>query len=235
MDWPWATGLISFVLPGYRQSVYRAELYAACRALEIAQNAREIISDNKGVITVLTDLQQGIRHAKGKHADLERRALIAMRHDILFRWMPAHTTAGTTRGQQVNQIDRQGNERADAAAKVAVQLHPDTAPTARHIHWCDHANKIWLFLGMVAMPFLEIVSTMSGHKTTERRDAGAKRPREPQVLPKAPRIINAHKVVEHPDFALECLGCRRLIRAHKGYINASYFRRVRCVPAAGIG
>ena len=45
---------------------------------------------------------------------------------------------------------------------------------------------------------------------------------------KPPAIINAHKVVEHPDLALECLGCRRLIRAHKGYINASYFRRVRC-------
>eukprot|EP00971_Amphidinium_carterae_P155946 3091638-Amphidinium_carterae.1 len=71
----WATTLTRrsvSLLPGLKQSVYRAEFLGVVRALEECQ-AHEVVSDCKGVVHAVQALQTGRRRPKGRNRDLEQR------------------------------------------------------------------------------------------------------------------------------------------------------------------
>eukprot|EP00971_Amphidinium_carterae_P279935 5557128-Amphidinium_carterae.1 len=69
-------------LPALKQSVYRAEFHraeflAVVRALEECKPKR-LVGDCKGVVYCLHALKAGRRHPKGRHRDVESRALAAL-------------------------------------------------------------------------------------------------------------------------------------------------------------
>eukprot|EP00971_Amphidinium_carterae_P350642 6491664-Amphidinium_carterae.1 len=78
-------------LPGLKQSVYRAEFLVVVRALEECKPKR-LVSDCKGVVCCLHALKAGRRHPKGRHRDIESRALIALPAGVETVWMKAHQT-----------------------------------------------------------------------------------------------------------------------------------------------
>eukprot|EP00971_Amphidinium_carterae_P194388 3857380-Amphidinium_carterae.2 len=94
-------------LPGLKQSVYRAELLATVRALEECK-PRRLVSDCKGVVSCLHALLAGRRQPKGRHRDLEGRALDAF---------PAGSKG------RVQYSDLRGNRMADVAANNGTREH----------------------------------------------------------------------------------------------------------------
>eukprot|EP00971_Amphidinium_carterae_P265866 5274094-Amphidinium_carterae.1 len=76
-------------LPGIKQSVYRAELYAVARALEECK-PHEVVSDCKGVVKAVQALQTGRRQPKGRNSDLEQRVQHALLPGQRIRWIKAH-------------------------------------------------------------------------------------------------------------------------------------------------
>ena len=97
---PWSGGEGGHLrgpLPGEQQSVYRAELFAVCRALETSPSGVTVVSDCLGVVQQADSFIKGARLAPRRHhADLWRRvqtaaAFKAARGEaVVFRWVPAH-------------------------------------------------------------------------------------------------------------------------------------------------
>ena len=84
-------------MPGEQQTVYRADLYAALRAMEEAKTSVTIVSDCYGVAQqaqgVIRGVVPGVRKS---HADLWKSmdAIVNQRRergwDTQIRWVPAH-------------------------------------------------------------------------------------------------------------------------------------------------
>eukprot|EP00971_Amphidinium_carterae_P182581 3623533-Amphidinium_carterae.1 len=99
---------------GLKQSVYRAEFLAVVRALEECKPKR-LVSGCKGVVSCLHALRAGRRQPKGRHRDLESRALAALPDGVQIVWMKAHQSDRDAEEGRVEPADLQGNRMADAA------------------------------------------------------------------------------------------------------------------------
>eukprot|EP00971_Amphidinium_carterae_P265560 5268159-Amphidinium_carterae.2 len=109
-------------LPGLKESVYRAEFLAVVRALEEC-NPKRLVSDCKGVVSCLHALRAGRRQAKGRHRDLESRALAALPAGVQIAWMKAH--------QSDRDADEGSVERADLQVGPKLRVRPEQWPRVR--------------------------------------------------------------------------------------------------------
>eukprot|EP00971_Amphidinium_carterae_P294246 5842283-Amphidinium_carterae.2 len=88
------------------------------KALEECKPAR-LVSDCKGVVSCQHTLRVGRRQAKGRHRDLEARALAAFPAEVHIVWMipmKAHQTSRDANEGRVDRADLRGNHLADLAA-----------------------------------------------------------------------------------------------------------------------
>eukprot|EP00971_Amphidinium_carterae_P312364 6208466-Amphidinium_carterae.1 len=72
-----------------KQSVYRAEFLATVRPVRALEECKpkRLVSDCQGVFSWLHALRAGRRHPKGRHRDLESRALVAFPAGVQIVWM----------------------------------------------------------------------------------------------------------------------------------------------------
>eukprot|EP00971_Amphidinium_carterae_P166462 3299085-Amphidinium_carterae.1 len=92
------------------------------RVLEECKPKR-FVSDCKGVVSCLHALRPGRRQPKGRHRDLESRALAAFPAGYQIVWMKAHQSDRDADEGRVDRVDLQGNRMADVAANQATRDH----------------------------------------------------------------------------------------------------------------
>eukprot|EP00971_Amphidinium_carterae_P245723 4879687-Amphidinium_carterae.1 len=122
----------SVLLPllGLKQSVYRAEFLATVRALEECKPKR-LVSDCKGVVSCLHALRAARRQPKGRHRDLESRALAALPAEVQIMWMKAHQSDRDAEEGRVERADLQGDRMADAGANRGTSEHVPLEPSEK--------------------------------------------------------------------------------------------------------
>eukprot|EP00971_Amphidinium_carterae_P210589 4178936-Amphidinium_carterae.1 len=156
---------------------------------------KRFVSDCKGVVSCLLALNAGRRHPKGRHRDLESRALAALPAGVHIVWMKAHQTERDADEGPVDRSDLQGNHQADLAAdKVQTcvfDLSSGPGSGFRHLN----LSLRWLSLKgqFLAVRF----------------------PAEPFVC--GPYL----HVVEHETHAI-CLDCQRHVGVHTGRGRLNY-------------
>eukprot|EP00971_Amphidinium_carterae_P334433 6469728-Amphidinium_carterae.1 len=111
------SGRVWLLLPGLKQSVYRAEFLTVVRALEECQ-PHEVVSDCEGVVKSVQALQTGCRRPKGCNRDLELRAPSALLPGQRVRWMKAHLKQADVGSSRITADDFQGNQQADVLASM---------------------------------------------------------------------------------------------------------------------
>eukprot|EP00971_Amphidinium_carterae_P074359 1469365-Amphidinium_carterae.1 len=119
----------SLLLPGCRQSVFRAELLAVVRTMEKC-NPKRVVSDCKGVAKTLQTIQSGQKQPKGRHRNLEVRARNAMSQTCQLHWVKAHQTRQAVDEGRITIDDFQGNQEADVVANLGAAAHDAHEPTA---------------------------------------------------------------------------------------------------------
>ena len=111
-------------LPGPRQSVFRAELYALVQALELHDGPLEVVLDCLPVQQRMERVLQGGQLPRGGyHEDLWRRAARAAAGRLVtVRWVPAHCKEEDVSAGRISREDWERNAQADEKAKEAQRL-----------------------------------------------------------------------------------------------------------------
>eukprot|EP00971_Amphidinium_carterae_P193366 3837126-Amphidinium_carterae.1 len=144
------------------------------------------------------------RQPKGRHRDLEARALAALPAEVQIMWMKAHQSDKDAEEGRVDRVDLQGNHKADVAANNGTREHVPFEPSEEWKQWgtvCQPLQSFWLLVG----PKLRI--------RPEKWPPGGV---ELAVLPAAPFVVGPHqRVVEHETYDV-CLNCSRHVGIHTG-------------------
>eukprot|EP00971_Amphidinium_carterae_P102346 2026227-Amphidinium_carterae.4 len=112
----------------------------------------EVVSDCKGVVKAVQALQQGRRTPKGRHRDLELRALQALLPGQRIRWMKAHLKQADVDSGRVTVDDFQGNQQADISefsANQGTEQHGLFEPDPVWLSWQTFAMKVCHFWRLV--------------------------------------------------------------------------------------
>eukprot|EP00971_Amphidinium_carterae_P053745 1058435-Amphidinium_carterae.2 len=109
-------------------------------------------SRGHGVVSCLHALRVGRRHPKpkGRHRDLENRALAALPAGVQIVWMKAHQSHKDADEGRVARSDLQGNRMADAAANKGTSEHVPLEPSDEWKQWstvCQAVSNFWLLVG----------------------------------------------------------------------------------------
>ena len=135
--------------------MYRAELYAACRAFELAPGHVTVVSDCYGVVQQAQSVIKGAHiAARRPHVDLWRRMSVAVQakaargERVDIRWVPAHLPEEEAGGPKITREDWEGNQMADHWAKESLKEHPDQRGRAERIDEFDTLAVGALRIGM---------------------------------------------------------------------------------------
>eukprot|EP00971_Amphidinium_carterae_P010932 215807-Amphidinium_carterae.2 len=182
-----------------------------------------LVSDCKGVVACLHALRAGRQRPKGRHRDLERRAVAAFWAGLQIVWMRAHQSDKDAEEGRVQHSDLQGNRTADVAANNGTREHVPCEPSEEWKQWgsvCQAARNVWLSVGSklrnrperwprVRLPAPEPVPDLVV-------------PVEVTNLLVAPFVVwPPQRVVEHATYAI-CLDCNSNVGIHIGRQNITH-------------
>ena len=186
----WPDGTVdSGRVPGL-QTAFRAELYAAVRAVERTPTHVHLVTDCEGVADGIRVMAEVGEYGKEDlHGDLWRRIQARMHQGITAEWMPAHLTAVEATQAGVTMVNWNGNRIADEASKSAARrLRPPAAILSARMAAAEDLKQVQAVIGSVQ---LAVVRWAQGrpHQPPQRR-----------AQPPAPQVnsfgIRAHATVQ---------------------------------------
>eukprot|EP00971_Amphidinium_carterae_P311687 6195101-Amphidinium_carterae.3 len=193
---------------------------------------KRLVSDCKGVVSCLHALTAGRRQPKGRHRDLESRALDALPAVVQIVWMKAHQTDRDAEAGRVGRSDLHGNHQADLAANKGTSEHvrPRSGSKLRSTV-CQAVRNFWLLVS----PTLR---NRPEQWPTVRLPAPEPEPEvvefeRPVRFPAEPLVCGHYlHVVEHETNAI-CLDCQRHVGVHtgRGGLNFHVLKGRPCKPS----